>query len=62
MSQSSKQMSTINGVVAQAVSQMTQLNQQTGEISNLVDIIQRIATQTNLLALNASIEAVRAGE
>ena len=62
MSQSSKQMSTINGVVAQAVSQMTQLNQQTGEISNLVDIIQRIATQTNLLALNASIEAARAGE
>ena len=62
MSQSSKQMSTINGVVAQAVSQMMQLNQQTGEISNLVDIIQRIATQTNLLALNASIEAARAGE
>lgn len=62
MSQSSKQMSTINRVVAQAVSQMMQLNQQTGEISNLVDIIQRIATQTNLLALNASIEAARVGE
>lgn len=62
MSQSSKQMSTINRDVAQAVSQMMQLNQQTGEISKLVDIIQRIATQTNLLALNASIEAARAGE
>ena len=62
MSQSNKQMSTINEVVQTAVSQMAHLNRQTDEISNLIDIINRIAKQTNLLALNASIEAARAGE
>ncbi len=62
MSQSSKQMSTIGQVVQNAVTQMVELNTQTDEISNLVDIINRISKQTNLLALNASIEAARAGE
>lgn len=62
MSKSNKQMNTINQVVQQAVAQMGQLNDQTDKISNLVDIINRIAKQTNLLALNASIEAARAGE
>lgn len=62
MSKSNKQMSTINQVVQEAVTQMNQLNEQTNKISNLVDIINRIAKQTNLLALNASIEAARAGE
>lgn len=62
MSKSNKQMNTINEVVQQAVAQMGQLNDQTDKISNLVDIINRIAKQTNLLALNASIEAARAGE
>ena len=61
MSKTNQQMGTINKVVQQAVEQMNQLNQQTNEISNLVDIINRIAKQTNLLALNASIEAARAG-
>lgn len=62
MAQSSKQMSTIRYVVQNAVAQMNELNTQTDEISNLVDIINRISKQTNLLALNASIEAARAGE
>lgn len=62
MSNSNKQMNTINKVVQEAVSQMGHLNEQTDKISNLVDIINRIAKQTNLLALNASIEAARAGE
>lgn len=62
MSKSNQQMNTINKVVQQAVAQMGQLNEQTDKISNLVDIINRIAKQTNLLALNASIEAARAGE
>lgn len=62
MTLSNDQMRIINEIVQQAVGQMEELNRETNEISNLVDIINDIAQQTNLLALNASIEAARAGE
>jgi methyl-accepting chemotaxis protein len=38
------------------------LNAAAQKISEVVDLIQKVANQTNLLALNATIEAARAGE
>lgn len=62
MNSSINQMNTINQIVDQAVEQVVSLDKRTGEINNLVEVIQDIAAQTNLLALNAAIEAARAGE
>ncbi len=39
-----------------------ELEQQTGKIGTILDVIRNIAEQTNLLALNAAIEAARAGD
>lgn len=62
MQKSTGQMQTIDKIMSDAVINMKHLNEESGQITNLVQVIKSIADQTNLLALNAAIEAARAGE
>jgi methyl-accepting chemotaxis protein len=52
----------INSVVKQTVEVINELDNNSQEIGQIVELINNIAEQTNLLALNAAIEAARAGE
>ncbi len=49
-------------VVGEAVTAMSEINDASKHIADIISVIDEIAFQTNLLALNAAVEAARAGE
>ncbi len=49
-------------IVRRAVTAMEKIEKSSGEIGQIIGVIDEIAFQTNLLALNAGVEAARAGE
>ncbi|TLX61956.1 methyl-accepting chemotaxis protein [Stutzerimonas nosocomialis] len=48
--------------VEQTAEAIVALNEESGRIGSVLEVIRSVAEQTNLLALNAAIEAARAGE
>lgn len=51
-----------NAIVGQVVETMATIEQSSGNIAEIIGMIEGIAFQTNILALNAAVEAARAGE
>ncbi len=60
--QTVKGMNRIHSSVKESADVVGVLSKSSGEIGQIISVIEDIADQTNLLALNAAIEAARAGE
>lgn len=58
----SEEMKRVTASINEADELIINLNNEAGQIQNIMSKISEISDQTNLLALNASIEAARAGE
>ncbi|SET18652.1 Methyl-accepting chemotaxis protein [Marinobacter segnicrescens] len=57
-----RQIRDLAGSVQEVNQVIEELENRSSTISDVVDVIRKVADQTNLLALNAAIEAARAGE
>jgi methyl-accepting chemotaxis protein len=62
MQQTIDSVSSLESIIQGASGTILKLEQQSNNITSVLDVINSIADQTNLLALNAAIEAARAGE
>ncbi len=51
-----------NKIAVEAVASITDMNESSKKVGDIIAVINEIAFQTNLLALNAAVEAARAGE
>jgi methyl-accepting chemotaxis protein len=55
-------MSDLRDNVDEIAAQVVNLGEQTGQITNISDLVSDLAKQTNMLALKAAVEAARVGE
>ena len=62
VAQAIEQIEHLAAEVLKSTDAMTHLQQESGKIGSVLDVIKSVSQQTNLLALNAAIEAARAGE